>query len=147
MLGPARRKNAKDTSVVIIGEKSHQVLVHEHVTNADDPITQRHETLGTKRVMDRFEETGIEVKMWVHDNNPTVNKEVNKRYIINQNDIWQGIKNVKKLIKPVPVGPKRQHGKTWHHELEDKLHSRNCGEDAETLRHNLDAITKHYQRY
>ena len=36
------RKNVQDTSVVILGKKSHQALVHEHVTKQDDPITQRH---------------------------------------------------------------------------------------------------------
>ena len=44
------RKNARDTSVVVIGDKTHKVLNHTHVTNADDPVTQRHETLGTKKV-------------------------------------------------------------------------------------------------
>ena len=34
------RKNAKDTSVVTIGEKSHQVLHHAHVTKQDDHVTQ-----------------------------------------------------------------------------------------------------------
>jgi hypothetical protein len=39
------RKNAKDTSVVAIGEKTHKVLKCEHVTKTDDLVTQRHSLL------------------------------------------------------------------------------------------------------
>lgn len=39
------RKNAKDTSVVAIGDKSHKVLQHIHVTKGDDLFTQCHEKL------------------------------------------------------------------------------------------------------
>ncbi|CAC5392122.1 unnamed protein product [Mytilus coruscus] len=35
------RKNAKDTSVVCIGEKTHQVISCEHVTKTMDPVSQR----------------------------------------------------------------------------------------------------------
>ncbi len=41
------RKNAKDTSVVCLGYKTHKVLRLEHVTKADDRVTQRHELIGT----------------------------------------------------------------------------------------------------
>jgi hypothetical protein len=44
------RKNAKDTSVVAIGEKTHKVLKCEHVTKTDDLVTQRHEKIGTERM-------------------------------------------------------------------------------------------------
>ena len=37
------RKNAKDTSVVAIGEKSHNVLQCVHLTKQDDIVSQRHE--------------------------------------------------------------------------------------------------------
>ena len=43
------RKNAKDTSVVAIGEKSHQVIQHVHVTKHDDHCTQRHEKTGHRK--------------------------------------------------------------------------------------------------
>ena len=58
------RKNAKDTSVVVIGEKGHKVLSHEHVTKQQERITQRHETVGTTRVMDKFEEDGVDTNIW-----------------------------------------------------------------------------------
>ncbi|VDH99404.1 Hypothetical predicted protein [Mytilus galloprovincialis] len=44
------RKNAKDSSVVAIGEKMHKVLKCEHITKADDFVSQRHEKLGTQRI-------------------------------------------------------------------------------------------------
>ena len=44
------RKNSKDTSVVTIGEKTHKVLDCVQVTKADDPVAQRHELIGTKRI-------------------------------------------------------------------------------------------------
>lgn len=43
------RKNAIDTSVVAIGEKSHKVLSCQHVTKSDDVISQRHGKLGTEK--------------------------------------------------------------------------------------------------
>ena len=49
------RRNAKDTSVVCIGEITHKVLDHEHITKADDTVSQRHEKLGTQRVYEYLE--------------------------------------------------------------------------------------------
>ena len=42
-------KNAQDTSVVAIGEKSHKVINCVHVTKADDHVSQRHEKIGTQK--------------------------------------------------------------------------------------------------
>ena len=148
------RKNAQDSNIVAMGGESHTVIFHEHVTKADDPISQRHEALGTKKILDKLEETGIDVKMWVHDMNVTVNKEVSSKGILNQNDLWHGVKNLKKIVKAVTVGAKRDHGKTWHHELDDKLlpvathaywATRNCAGDPATLQQSLDSITLCYQ--
>lgn len=44
------RKNAKNTSVVAVGEKSHKILNCVHITTADDPVTQRHEKIGTEKI-------------------------------------------------------------------------------------------------
>ena len=49
------RKNAKDTSVVDIGEKTHKVLKCQHVTKADDAVSQRHEMKGTSEIYRDFE--------------------------------------------------------------------------------------------
>ncbi|CAC5383144.1 unnamed protein product [Mytilus coruscus] len=52
MLTDARhgwRKNAKDASIVAIGEKTHKVLSCQHVTKADEVVSQRHERIGTVR--------------------------------------------------------------------------------------------------
>jgi hypothetical protein len=38
--------NAKDSSIVAIGEKTHKVLSCQHVTKGDDVVSQRHERIG-----------------------------------------------------------------------------------------------------
>ncbi|OWF47756.1 hypothetical protein KP79_PYT17582 [Mizuhopecten yessoensis] len=43
------RKNAKDTSVVAIGDRTHKVINCQHVTKADDNVSQRHENWEQKR--------------------------------------------------------------------------------------------------
>ena len=42
------RNNAKDSSIVAIGEKTHKVLQCINVTERDDPVSQRHEKVGTE---------------------------------------------------------------------------------------------------
>ncbi len=148
------RKNAKDTSVVVIGEHSHKVLQHEHVTKMDDPVTQRHEALGTERCLNQFLHQDVPVKMWIHDRNPTVNKNIRNADIINQNDLWHGIKSLKKDLKKISAGPKYKHSTTWHRELADKVEpvanhvhwaARNNGGDPSVMRSKLDSIVLHYQ--
>jgi hypothetical protein len=148
------RKNAQDTSVVMIGENSHHVLRHEHVTKQDDPATQRHEALGTERALNHFEGENIGINIWIHDNNATVNKQINSRDLVNQNDLWHGIKNLKRGVKKVTEGPKKNHSLTWHTELDDKLVSiaththwaaRRSDGNAATLKNSLDTIIPHYK--
>ena len=148
------RRNAKDTSVVVIGEKSHQVMVHEHITKKDDSVTQRHERLGTNNVMDAFEEKGIDVNIWIHDNNASVNTDIKKRGIISANDLWHGIKNLKKVIMKVTCGPKKNHNKIWHHQLDDKLlpiathahyAARRAAGNGQALQKDPDSIVEHYK--
>jgi hypothetical protein len=74
----------------VIGEKSHKVLNHEHVSKSDDPATQRHEKLGTQRAMHNFNEQNVNVNMWIHDRNGSVNKLIDsEQNVINQNDLGQ----------------------------------------------------------
>lgn len=61
------RKNAKDTSVVALGEKSHKVLQCQHVTKAHDIVSQRHEMKGTADIYRYFEEKDLTVKVHTHD--------------------------------------------------------------------------------
>ena len=51
------RKNAKDTSVVAISEKTHKVLQCQCVTKADDVVSQRHEMKGTSEIYRYFAES------------------------------------------------------------------------------------------
>ena len=44
------RRNAKDSTVVALDDRTHKVLRCEHVTKSDDPVSQRHEVVGTERI-------------------------------------------------------------------------------------------------
>ena len=130
------------------------VFFHEQVSKADDNITQRHEALGTERVMDKFDNMGQEINMWIHDNNATVNKEVKRRGITNQNYLWHGINKIKKQLKKVTTGPLKHHSKTWHFELDDKLEAvanhahwaaRRSNGNADQLKSDLDNVVQHYK--
>ena len=149
------RKNAKDTSVVAIGCRSHHVLQHIHVTKADDLCTQRHERIGTKKLYSYFDDQDVSVAVHVHDRNMSINADVRtKPLTVNQNDVWHAIKALKKSLKSVAAGAKKRSGVTWHPELEDKVESvcthahwvvRNCEGDASVLRDRLCNITNHYE--
>lgn len=149
------RKNAKDTSVVTIGERSHQVLLHTHVTKADDHCTQRHEKLGTEKAYDYFEEKGVEVAVHAHDRNMSINKLVkDKPLTVNQNDTWHSIRTLKKVVYNLGMGPKYLKGKTWHPQLDDKDEAvarhchwtvNNCHQDVQQLRDGLLNVVNHYK--
>lgn len=73
------RKNAKDTSVVAVGDRSHNVLNCVHVTTAEDPVTQRHEKLGTEKINNDLENKQVSVNAHTHDRNMAINKYVKER--------------------------------------------------------------------
>ena len=150
------RKNAKDSSIVAIGDLSHKVLACEHVTKSDEIISQKHELVGTKRIALDFANENIDIGIWAHDNNGSVNNFIRTLPdpTCNQNETWHGIKNVKKELSKVTNGPKYQEGKLWHRQLRDKLDPisthiqysmRNCEGDPIKLRDRLDTIVPHYK--
>jgi hypothetical protein len=148
------RKNAKDTSIVLIGEKSHKVIKHKLITKQDDHVSQRHETLGTVQLLDEMNDKNIGINVWIHDRNMSINKALKTRGISNQNDIWHAIKSLKKKLKQVSSGAKMHHGKTWHFELDDKVESvanhaqyatRHSDGSSDTLRKMLDTVVPHYK--
>ena len=147
------RKNAKDTSVVAIGEKMHKVLKCEHITKADDGVSQRHGKLGTQKIYEYLEQKDVKVKVHSHDRNMSINKFVHEHGdTINQNDSWHGIKAVKLAMKKVSAGPKYLQNKTWSDELEDKVESvathfhwaiRNCHQNPLELKELLLNVVEH----
>lgn len=150
------RRNAKDTSVVALGARTHKVLVHEHVTKTDDPVTQRHELLGTKRVYEHLNDRDIYVRVHTHDMNTSVNAWIRNEQpdVTNQNERWHGIKGLKTQVKKVISGAKKNIGKTWHPELEDKLEPLsthayyaidNCNNSPDTLQKSLLNAVEHYK--
>ena len=55
------RKDAKDSSVVAIGEKTHKVLSCQQVTKADYIVSQRHHRIGTNIIYNYLNEKGVAV--------------------------------------------------------------------------------------
>ena len=150
------RKNAKDTSVVAIGESSHRVLQHVHITKDDDHCTQRHEALGTKKVYEYFDSQNVSVAVHIHDRNMAINKLIrdSQPMTINQNDTWHYVKALKKSVARIGGGAKYQLGKAWHWQLEDKAEPvathahwaiRNCGHSVDAPRSSLLNIMEHYK--
>jgi len=149
------RKNAKDTSVVAIGDKGHKVLVCEHVTKSEDPVSQRHEKLGTNNIYKYFDEQNVSINVHTHDRNLSINKLVRETgFTGNQNDIWHAVKSLKKNLTNISKGPKAMEGKTWSEEIYDKVEPvathfhwaiKNCDQDPRKLRQHLDNITEHYK--
>ena len=147
------RRNAKDTSVVVLGAKTKKVLSHIHITKQRDPVTQRHEKLGVEDFY-KFIEDKTAIRYHVHDRNMAVNSFVKKLGgPVNQNDRWHVVKSFKKAIEKVSKGIKRDHGKTWHIQLEDKVEPvgthahwaiEHCKGDAQVLCELLSSIPKHY---
>ena len=152
------RKNSKDSDVVCIGQKTHQVLHNVHVSTEMEPSPQKHEIYGTRILydhLDNFQNTGVHVAVHAHDSNASVNKYVREERpgTVNQNDTWHGANSAKKAVVAVSSGPRYKHGDTWHEELADKPASvrihfqwsmRNCDGNPELLLQYLDNIVEHY---
>lgn len=148
------RRNAKDTSMVALGYKTKKVLSHVHITKERDPVTQRHELIGVKDFYNYLETVNTPVRIHVHDRNLSVNSYVKKLGgPTNQNDRWHGIKNLKKGIDSISRGTKKEHGKSWHLDMEDKVEPigthahwaiEHCKGDADTLRRLLAGVVDHY---
>ena len=115
------RRNAKDTSVVALGERSHKVLQHVHITKEQDTVTQRHEKLGTDKIYQKLEQQNVMIRAHTHDRNMAVNKLVRDSNIVNQNDVWHAVKALKKLVDSISHGAQKRHGSTWHVQLAYKV--------------------------
>lgn len=149
------RKNAKDSSVVAIGEKTHRVIKCENVTKQDDIVSQRHEKIGTERIYKYLEDQGIAINVHIHDRNLSINKFVKDlRGPVNQNDSWHGVKPIKEKMKKISSGPAYLKGKNWSEHLYDKIEPvathchwalRNCEQNPEKLKKLLVNIVEHYK--
>jgi hypothetical protein len=56
------------------GEKTHKVMDCVHVTKTRDPVTQRHERIGTETIYEHLAEKDVSVKIHAHDRNLSINK-------------------------------------------------------------------------
>ncbi|CAC5378964.1 unnamed protein product [Mytilus coruscus] len=149
------RKNAKDTSVVAIGEKTHKVLKCEHVTKAHDIVSQRHEKVGTVRIYQYMKDKDVRVGVHCHDRNLSINKYIREETeTLNQNDTWHCVNAKKTAVKKISSGPQYSKGKTWSFQLSDKVEPvathvhwciRNCNQQKEMLKSTLLNIVDHYK--
>ena len=155
------RKNSEHSQHVTLGEKTHQVIDHQHITKAMDKCPQRHETVGVKRMYDEFDTVGIHINKHVHDRNLSVNKVIREREsafgrkTINTNERWHGTKAIAGGIRKVSVGTKKNfEAGQWHPDLKDKgaiikTHVywciENCQNDPLKLRKLIDVAILHFQ--
>ena len=149
------RKNAKDTSVVAIGEQTHKVLKCEHVTKTDDLVTQRHEKIGTQRIYSYMDEHDTKIGIHCHDRNLSINKFIRESTdSVNQNDTWHCVKAMKTSLTKISSGTLHDKGKTWSFQLTDKVEPvathvhwciRNCDNEKDKLRSSLLNIVDHYK--
>ena len=152
------RKNSRQTDVPCIGQRTHKVLCNQIVTKEDDPVSQRHERLGTERIyqwLENSEEGPVQVAFHAHDRNLSISKYVREKQplTVNQCDTWHAGKSVEKEVGKVTKGTIAKHGITWHRQLSDKCASirthvhwsiRNCQHNEQILRDNIDNIINHY---
>ncbi|CAG2203831.1 unnamed protein product [Mytilus edulis] len=120
-----------------------------------DPVSQRHERLGTEKIFNYLHENDVTVNVHCHDRNLSINKYVRENTeAINQNDVWHCVKSVKSALKKVSTGSKSSEGKTWSFQLSDKLEPvathmhwaiQNCNQDEKKLKKSLLNILDHYK--
>ena len=149
------RKNSAYSDVIALGGTTHKVVSAQVISKQDDPISQRHELIGVKKMYQEFDEKNVSINIHGHDRNSSVNKYLSKdhSHVKNANDTWHATKGIVKALKNITSGPKKMHGLTWHEELTDKAASvktaayyamKNCKGSGETLRQMLDNIPEHY---
>jgi hypothetical protein len=149
------RKNAEDTSVVAIGEKTHKVLKCEHVAKTDDLVTQKNEKIGTERIYSYMDEHDSKIGIHCHDRNLFINKFIRESTnSVNQIDTWHCVKAMKTSLTTISSGTLRDKGKTWSFQLTDKVEPvathvhwciRNCDNEKDELRSSLLNIVDHYK--
>ena len=149
------RKNAKDSSVVAVGEKTHKVLSCQHITKGDDVVSQRHERIGTERIYEYLAEKEVAVGVHCHDRNLSINKYIREETDATyQNDTWHCVKAVKSALKKVSFGTAKTERKTWSFQLSDKVEPvathihwaiRHCDKDPEKLKSSILNIVDHYK--
>ena len=119
------RRNAKQSDIIALGNKTHRVVGAITVTKDDDSVSQRHELYGVKKLYESFEDYGFAINIHGHDRNASVNKYLLtvRPNVENANDTWHAAKGVTKMLKSVTHGPMKQHGITWREELKDEAAS------------------------
>lgn len=84
------RKNAAQSGIIALGMKTYKVVGAVPTTREDDPISQRHELLGSRKLYEQFESKDINIGVHGHDRNSSLNKYLilEQPMVINTNDTW-----------------------------------------------------------
>ena len=152
----ACRKNSYNSDITALGQITHKVLSYQYVTKRQERCSQKHEICGTKRIYEDLESKKVVVRCHSHDRNAAISSflERDKPNIIDCLDTWHAGKEVKKAVSKVAKGTKKNHGITWHRELNDKTagvktHTywamKNCEGSVQRFISSLDNIVNHYQ--
>ena len=150
------RRNAAQSDIVALGHSQHRVVGLVTVMRADEPVSQRHEMVGVRKLYDHFDASSVSVKIHGHDRNASVNKYLatEQQTVVNANDTWHATKGISRDIKKITTGTKKMMGVTWHPDLADKAASikthayyamKNCNGSNIRLREILDNTVEHYK--
>ena len=114
------------------------------MTPEDDPVAQRHELLGTKKIYQELTEKALPpggMEMKIMRPSPNIREVQIQRE--NQLDNWHALKQLEIALKGISTESKKYHRVKWHYELEEKLHAVrthayhsliNCAQDPHKLR-------------
>ncbi|XP_070567203.1 uncharacterized protein [Ptychodera flava] len=118
----ATRKNAKQSEIVFLSDRTHKCIFNAVITRDEDDCTQRHEMGGVRSFYQWADDNGVQIKAHAHDRNASVNKYLREQRpdVINSLDTWHVTKEIGKQLKKITGGARKNHGKIWHQELADK---------------------------
>ncbi|KAK3086820.1 hypothetical protein FSP39_023965 [Pinctada imbricata] len=150
------RRNAAQSDIVALGQSLHRVVGLVTITRADEPVSQRHEMVGVKKLYEHFDASDVSINIHGHDRNASVNKYLatERQSVVNANDTWHATKGISREMKKITTGSKKMMGVTWHPDLTDKAASikthayyamKNCNGSEKRLREMLDNIVEHYK--
>ena len=86
----------------------HRLTIVSSITNelCIGRLTQRHETIGTRRVYSYFENQAVSISVNAHDRNLSINKFIRESTTAtSQNDLWHATKAFKKALYKIGNGP------------------------------------------
>ncbi len=149
-------RGAARSNIFALDHDTHKIVESVVITKKEESCVLRHESTAIRMVREKLTQKDIKVHAHVYDQSRTVSNVVVAKDSLCQDqlDIWHAIKCVLKAFNEISTGPKYKEGDTWSEQLADKKESlkehlnfvaRNCANNAQILKDNIDAIPAHYQ--